>query len=258
MNSLRSLLTSPDALEKMTTHERDRIAARLLAQLGEAFARVDPVDAQTVRIWHEPSGVEFTLIPGGAAQVGLSAQDVSEVAKHIELELVEYSIEVDGASALPVRSVTIAPFLCGCKPLPCGTTARNDASARVSELGFRLPSEVELEWILRDGGRYALTLGATPVAGKPGRFTFQPSRYGVEGLLVANWAGDDWHPNYDGAPATPVAWMNGDAVGVCRSTFPLPAMAAEEDIAVLLAALRSPGSEHMPAVARAALDLPLD
>lgn len=258
MNSLRALLTSPDALENMTTHERDAIAARLLSQLGDAFTRVNSADAQMVRIWHEPSGVEFTLIPGGTAQIGLSAQDVSEVAKYIELELVEYSIEVDGASAQPVRSITIAPFLCGCKPLPSGTTARSDAIARVSELGFRLPSEVELEWILRDGGRYALTLGATPVAGKPGSFTFQASRYGVEGLLVANWAADDWHPSYNGAPASAAAWMNGDATGVCRSTFPLPAMASEEDIAVLLAALRSPGSEHMPAVARAALDLPVD
>lgn len=242
----------------MTSHERDSIAARLLSQLGDDFTCVDPGGAQTVRISHAPSGVEFTLVPGGVAQIGLSAEDVAEVAKHIEFELVEYSIEVDGASALPVRSITIPPFLCGCQPLPCGTTSRSDAIARVKELGYRLPSEVELEWILRDGGRYALTLGATPVAGKPGRFTFQLSRYGVEGLLVANWAADDWHPNYEGAPASAAAWMSGDPVGVCRSTFPLPAMASEEDIAVVLAALRSSGSEQMPAVARPVLDLPLD
>jgi hypothetical protein len=134
---------------------------------------------------------------------------------------------------------------------------RASAMREVSDAGFRLPSEVELEWILRDGDRFALTLGARPVPGKPGRFVFEPSRYGIEGLFIANWAADDWHPTYDGAPADSSPWMNGDSAGVCRSTFPLDAMVSEEDIAVLLAALRTRGSERMPCVARLALDLPI-
>lgn len=257
--SLSKLLSSPDALEKLTLKEREDVTSRLLSLLGNAFTRSASED-KIIKIEHQPSGMVFTLIPGGIAKIGLHPGDILEIAQFIDLELIEYSIEVDGASALPPRLITIPPFLCSCKPLAIGTVSRSEAIARVGELGFRLPSEVELEWILRDGGKYALTLGAEPVNGKAGRFNFRKSRYGVESLLVANWAADDWHPNYDGALTTAAAWENEDlsigSSGVCRSTFPLDAMVSEEDIAVLLAALRSRGDQNMPAVARLVMDLP--
>lgn len=253
---LHKILASPDAIEQMTIDVREGVTTKLLHLLGKAFTNATHRNETMIRVKHLESGLEFTLVPGGVTEIGLRPDDVIEVAKHVDYDRVEYSIEVDSASALPLRSVNVTPFLCSCKPLNIGTVSRSEAFSKVTALGFRLPSEVELEWILRDGGRYALTLGAVPVVDKPGQFVFQPSRYGIEGLTIANWAADDWHPTYDGAPTTSSEWIDGDPAGVCRSAFPLPAMVSEEDIAVLLAALRTPGSQSMPAVARAVIDVP--
>lgn len=255
--SISEILGAPDALETMTADDRARVARYLLEHLGGDWAATTP-QSHGVFLLHQPTGLEVSVVPGGTMQMGLRASDVEEVGRHIDLGLVEYSIEVDSVSAQPVHQVEVRPFLCACDPLPGGTRHHAEALEQASALGFRLPSEAELEWILRDGDRYALTLGATPVAGVPGEFTFRPSRYAINRLLVANWAEDDWHPNYEGAPDTSAPWRDGDPAGVCRSTFPLPAMVCEEDIAVLFAALRAPGSENMPGVVRLARDLPLD
>lgn len=250
-------LGAPDALETMSAVDRARVTRDLLARLGEDWAATMP-QASGIFLLHRPTALEFAVVPGGTMKMGLCPSDLEEIVRHIDMGLVECSIEGDSVSALPCHDVEVRPFLCAREALPEGTMHRAEALDKVSALGFRMPSEAELEWILRDGGRYALTLGATPVAGKPGRFTFQASRYRIDGLFIANWAADDWHPNYEGAPATSLRWGDGDPAGVCRSTFPLDAMVCEEDIAVLFAALRAPGSERMPCVARLARDLPLD
>lgn len=176
MKFLHKALSSTDAIERMTKDDRQGVTERLLHLLGEAFTNATHHSETMVRVKHLASGREFTLVPGGVTEIGIRSDDLLEVAKHIDYYRIEYSIEVDGASALPLVSVTVLPFLCSCKPLNEGTMSRAQAISKVAELGFRLPSEVELEWILRDGGRYALTLGAVPVADKPGCFTFQSSR----------------------------------------------------------------------------------
>lgn len=223
----------------------------LVARLGS-----DWVETSHGVLLHRPTSLEFAVVAGGTMQMGVRPSDLEEIGRHIEYDRVEYSIEVDSRSALPVHQVEVRPFLCARRPLPEGSMPRAEAIERTSTLGFRLPSEAELEWILRDGDRYALTLGATPIPGRPGQFTFGPSRWGIERLLVAQWVADDWHPTYEGAPSTSTPWRDGDPAGVCRCTFALPAMVCEEDIAVLLAGLRARGDARMPAVARPVLDLP--
>jgi len=255
--SIGELLGAPDALEAMAAEDRARVTRHLLARLGGDWAATTP-GTDGIFLVHRPTAVEVSVVPGGSLEMGLCPRDVEEIGRHLDIGLIECSIEGDSVTALPCHRVEVRPFLAARKALPEGTMHRAEAIEKVTALGFRLPSEAELEWILRDGGRYALTLGATPVAGKPGRFTFRPSRYGIDGLFIANWAADDWHPTYQGAPATSVPWGDGDPAGVCRSTFPLDAMVSEEDIAVLFAALRAPGSESMPCVARLARDLPFD
>lgn len=254
--SISKLLAAPDALERMTAADRAHVTRHLLARLGREWAEAAPRD-DGIFLRHQPTALEVSVVPGGKLQMGLRASDVAEIARQVDLGLVEYSIAVDSASAQPLHPVEVRPFLCARDALPGGTMPRAAALAAVAALGFRLPSEAELEWILRNGGRDALTLGAMPVVGKPGRFTFRRSRYGIAALLVANWAADDWHPDYEGAPIISTPWADGDPAGVCRSTFPLPAMVAEEDVAVLLAALRTAGTETMPGVARLARDFPL-
>lgn len=255
MSEFSEILRGPDSLERMSVSEKKNIGNRLVSLLGKNFELAE-VEPATVKIKHSSTGIEFSLIPGGEMIMGLNEYDLNEIANHVSLELVEYSIEIDGAFSTPSHKVKVHPFLCACKSLENGTMSRLQALSAVTSLGFRLPSEIELEWILRDGGRYGLTLGAKPALDKPGSFVFQQSRYGIENLLVANWAADDWHANYAGAPSESIAWMNGDPVGVCRSTFPLVSLVSEEDVAVLLAALRAPGCETMPAVARPTLSLP--
>lgn len=256
--TLAELLSSPDALESISEHERARLKQHVLARLGANFSRSARSQGAALFFTHVASGIDLSLIPGGRLEMGARASDIAEVARHIDLDLVSYSIDADSESALPAHWVSVQPFLCARVGLPEGTMARADALERVRSLGFRLPSEAELEWILRDGDRYALTLGATPVPGRPGAFDFKPSRYGIEQLLIANWAADDWHPTYQGVPATSAPWFGGDPEGVCRSTFSIPAMVSEEDITVLLASIRTRGSPQMPCIARLTKDLPLD
>jgi hypothetical protein len=248
---LKEVLGSPEAFEALADEERWSCVSALVDRLGPGWSCHGAV------LRHERAPGDFVVIAGGSLTMGIGDTDFAQIGRWVDIESVAYSLEEDGRAASPVHRVQIHPFVCARLPLAEGTMARERALEQASAYGLRLPSEAELEWIHRDGGRCALVLGARPVQGRPGAFTFKRSRFGVEGFFIAQWAADDWHPSYEGAPATSEPWMEGDAAGVCRCTFSLPAMVAEEDIATLAAGIRTRGSIQMPAVARLALPIPL-
>jgi formylglycine-generating enzyme required for sulfatase activity len=128
--------------------------------------------------------------------------------------------------------------------------SRADALSLAGILGFRLPSEAELEWLARDGGAAPFLLNAASSAAPR-------SRFGVERLHYGEWAADDWHPSYDGAPQDSATWRGGEPCGVFRAGTPPANMQSPEDLIFLLSAVRGQGTETLGFVGmRLAADLP--
>ena len=133
--------------------------------------------------------------------------------------------------ALPVECVSRAEAAEFCARLATQTGRR-----------YRLPSEAEWEYACRAGARGPFAFGPTlspavtnydggrPYGGAPGGL-FRRQTVAVGSLGVANgfglcdmhgnvceWCADEWHDNYEGAPADGSAWVGGGdpAYGVTR------------------------------------------
>lgn len=258
---LSRLLCSPDALESASTAERDRVVRVLVDRLGPAWsdARRDSTQP-ALALMDGVSGTTFTVVAGGEFAMGLTEQDVDHASCRVDWSSgPEGYVEYLGASARPAHTVEVKPFLCQRSLAPAGEdppyVSRDEARGQAQSAGLRNVSEAELEWLLRDGGRYAFKLGAARRADKRDRMDYASSRFGVEDLLVLQWAADDWHASYEGAPCTSEPWMNGDSAGVCRNSFVPYVLEAEDDFMHLLAAMRERG--NAPCAVRLARDLPL-
>lgn len=235
--------------------ERLELARSTVALLGVGWRAVEGVQAGAV-VRHDASGVDFALIPGGKFRMGLSDADIAQVAGQVAWDADwEYSLRIDGEAALYCVDVELSPFLLQLHLDDAAWMTRGEALDTALAAGYRLPTEAELEWVIRNGGREALHLGARP-DGTPGGFSFQPSVFGLGELMGAHWAADDWFPSHEGAAPDGTSRQHGDPVGVCRITFPLDAFCCSEDITSLFAALRYPGSEAMPAARRFARTIP--
>lgn len=224
-----------------------------LPSLPDGFA---VVSAEDRLLSHAPTGLTFVLIPGGRFEMGLTDKDIVEI--HDELGdgfPVDDLIEAEKKRARPVHAVLVRPFVCGFAQLSSGdaqrlsagrrsfdTFARGEASALASDLGFRLPSEAELEWLRRDGTDRTFALDAAAHPENAARGT-APARMAVKGLLMSEWAADDFHPSYVGAPEDSSPWLGGDPAGVYRAGVFLPVQDRVELIQ-LVAASRSYGVDE--------------
>ncbi|MBN2191860.1 MAG: hypothetical protein JW751_03515 [Polyangiaceae bacterium] len=228
----------------------------IASRLGDAWCHDSPSSSCLL---HRPTGLSFVLVEGGHFIMGLREDDIEEASEYCDWTrgVAEYVEEI-GASARPPHVVLVRPFLCATVLLEeegyTVDTTREAAIRMACDRGLRLVSEAELEWLLRDGGRFSLTMGAKPRA--VGQFTFESSSLGIQDPASPQWAADDWHPSYEGAPAASAPWMDGDPAGVCRSNAPIGAMQAEEDVVTLLAAVRTAGSEALSCAIRLACDVP--
>lgn len=222
-----------------------------LTQLGSEW-QPSPTEGSVI---HGPTGIEFVVVSGGSMDRGLTPADVAALARVVDWgKRLAEEVERIAAPARPVHTVQVATFLCSrrlvdaslvqthCPMIGEGAVSRADATALAQQLGFRLPSEVELEWLSRDGTQATFTLGAArlfELESRDERLT--ATRWGVEELNQETWAADDWHPSYEGAPLDAAPWLGGEACGVTRGGFWLPAMQSEEELLLALAARRQRG-----------------
>lgn len=256
-----TLLCSPEAFEHAGAAARGRLASLVLERLGPGWSDARSSEDAEIVLAHQASGLPFVVVPGGDFTMGLTDEDVERASELVDwLSGPSEYVEHLGASALPPHTVTVKPFLCA-RTIPRVNGAepayftRDEARTRAAELGLRIASEAELEWLYRDGGRFAFKLNASPDREKARRVRYDVSRFGVDDLLEMAWAADDWHPSYEGAPGTSEPWMSGDTAGVCRSSFVPYLLEVDEDLMPLLAAIREPGKA--PCTLRLARDLPL-
>lgn len=254
-------------------------AAEAAAQaLGTGWQVAQPHDAPVnAQLFHRPTSLTFVLVPGGTMTMGLGPAELALLElylgsrKHI-LEQIGYVRNY----AQPTCWVRVAPFICGTRlldrdeaercfpgsnPDDLGAVYRKDALSLAAHVGFRIPSDAELEWLARQGRQSPFVLDCVYEADEDDEqhvlITNQPIQphFGIADLFETQWSADDWFDTHTGRPTTAEARRGGDPQGVRRfEEFYFEAVGRESVISQL-SARRDPGRCWRARV-RLALDLP--
>lgn len=253
------ILESVEALHGASIEERALAASDLAAQLGAAWSASPPLPREdSLPLRHGPTGLDFVATPGGVFRMGLTDEDITDASRYVDFTAqVARWVEREAKKTRPVRRVVVRPFLCARRVLSAADVARlggprsaeeatwGEARDLARSLGFRLPSEAELEWLARDGGTTAFTLDAARRREEIGGDEhLLRSRFGVHDLWRGEWAEDGWHPTYEGAPGVSAPWAGGEPIGVVRGDLRLRAPQSDEGLLGALAALRREGRER--------------
>ncbi|WP_437954915.1 hypothetical protein WME76_25550 [Sorangium sp. So ce119] len=261
---------------RLGIEERRSLCRSLAASLGDGWSAGEPTeDLDALPLVHQPTGLAFVVVPGGAFEMGLTEEDVAELRACMGdawNDDIAANLARDAASLGPVRRVQVSPFLVARSYLQAKEVERlsggrfqgdycyrlgwADARQLAASHGFRLASEAELEWLARDGGRSAFTLDAARRLEEIGGDSeLLRSRFGVLDLFETQWAEDDYHPSYEGAPDTSAPWRSGAGTGVARGLSRPEYVEEPHQITGLLAALRTNETQR-EATLRFARDLP--
>jgi formylglycine-generating enzyme required for sulfatase activity/class 3 adenylate cyclase len=177
----------------------------------------------------------MTSLPGGTFLMG-SNDDPSERPMH-HVTVKPFAIS---KAPITVREWNACVVMKACTYVPTGdddapvtNLSWNDTQqyvrwlSRVAEKAFRLPTEAEWEYAARGGtsSKYwwgdQLQIGAANCKGcnepydsaRPLKVSsLKPNPFGLYAMggSVHQWVEDCWHKNYQGAPATGSAWIDGD------------------------------------------------
>lgn len=214
------LLEDLDAFSASGLGEREAALHELCERLGSAFSPGTPTLAEdSLPLRHLPTGLELVAVPGGEFEMGLTEEDLRALSY-----LVDWTAAIaEKADALrrelgPPRRVRVAPFVVARRLLPSPevgavetpgsptatrSLVRTDFSSALglaSSLALGLPSEAEIEWCLRDGGRSRLVLGLFDwYTGAMASYADAlRSRFGLEELDIGQWAvGDAARPGVE-------------------------------------------------------------
>lgn len=261
---------------RLGIEERRGLGRSLAAALGDGWSAEEPAaDLDALPLVHQPTGLAFVVVPGGSFTMGLTDDGLAALRAAMGDawdDDIAASLERDAARLRPVRRVHVKPFLVARGYLQAKEVERlsggqfqgdycyrlgwSDARRLAASHGFRLASEAELEWLARDGGRSAFTLDAARRLEEIGGDSeLLRSRFGVLDPFETQWAEDDYHPSYEGAPDTSAPWMNGTGTGVARGLSRPEYVEEPHQITGLLAALRT-NETQKEACIRFARDLP--
>jgi len=204
MGRIPDVLESLPDYQKLSDSRRRRVASQVASVLGHDFeAREDLLGARRLpALLHRVTKLVFVVVPGGEFEMGLTDEDLEEAADLIAFTRAVADFIADlTKAARPTRRVRVAPFVCcrGTTPpkqvkalskrrFEFSTPSAHDAAAFMTVSGFRLPSEAELEWLARDGGRLHFTYDAVRTYRKERRWP-TVGGFGVEDLLAPNLPG---------------------------------------------------------------------
>ncbi len=256
--------------------ERARLALLAKASLGTEWATTTATAAEALPLIHLPTQVRFLVIPGGTFEMGLTEADIEELQLHIPWDASAIAaIEHGRAAVSPAHQVKVTPFLLAEEKLYsdqvealsggkhtgmyCYELTRRDAGDLAHRLGFRLPSEAEMEWVLREGGRSPFAVDGVRKLSEIGNDSESwPTRFGVKTPFETAWCADDFHPDYVGAPRTSAAWLAGEADGVAQPAGARPELVDEPEQRIGLLACWRTARGHGKAQLRLARELALE
>jgi formylglycine-generating enzyme required for sulfatase activity len=279
-----SILTNLEVYRTASNEQRTQCAEALVAKLGPGFGPLPPEgELGFLALQHHATATKFLVVPGGSFQMGMSDEDLEELSEYVPFRsyMTEH-VERFQPMAQPLHQVTVAPFILAAKLLspedargllPQANVAigndgrlRFDAASVLLGAGpFRLPSEAEFEWVARQGGQLALINDCAEQfinSDDPESIEFandfpETSSWGFEHLYVEQWVADEWHSNYDGAPADGSPWMDGEGQrtvrGGLRSHGPEECV---EDLFFALAGYRRGSEGRFAYQMRLAISLP--
>jgi hypothetical protein len=107
-------------------------------------------------LYHEATGTEFILVPGGSLLMGFAIDDIFsfwQSVDHAEMSVHEHTETYE--SARPARHIHITPFLVSRE---AGVNAlqeiakENDWNSSTKPMGLDLLNDAEWEWCAREGG----------------------------------------------------------------------------------------------------------
>ncbi len=222
-------LATLEAWRACSDQRRQAIAEAVATALGGAISAAGFVDngAGPIAVFrHAGLGLELALVPGGSVERGMSAEEEQLVREAAEADrdneswFEEYGQLLDGLAAMrPVASIAVGPLL-ACRH-PIDTLEPSELPGwLVDAAPFRLPSEVEWEYLARGGRSRELTwrghrvpddwyFGEIFDSGADLANPFGCWGFGLEPEVCA----DAWHGSYDGSPATAAPWWgSGDRV----------------------------------------------
>lgn len=158
-----------DAFVSLSPHARKELATKVYDALGEGWSPAAQLpDADVLMLTYAPFDMALGLVPGGTFEMGISLEDLEEAQDYVDwTQSAAHTAEAYRACATPVHTVSVAPCLCSVEPLEAEPLERLSGKtleegsfevpavrAAIESLGFRLPSEAELEWLAREGGRH--------------------------------------------------------------------------------------------------------
>ncbi len=257
--------------EALTPNELIHYSRAVVDSLGAHWSGgPSPEALGAVILRYAPLECDFVLVLGGKLHMGLAEEDRLPLVRHVDWDWVFEDRWNDLVRAgSPTREVVVAPFLCAVTCMTeqaqdgkCLSLRRQQALEYAAQFGFRLPSEAEFEWIAREGRGVGFNSDLLhDIDEQTEEHQYWPdhrkfNRFGVRDMFVRQWVADDWHPNYEGAPLTSAAWLNGDAIGVLRGDDKARSFELGPEVLVdQLAAARWPGDgKERPF--RLALDVP--
>lgn len=261
-----------------SVRSREAIAVEIAAAIGDGFRAGEESlgEAGLICLFHPlfPT-LRLAVIPGGRFEMGLLEADLEELSQYIDwTKRVRLISDGMRARASPPHQVEVKPFVVSERPLTRAELEliepgvrstdleRKQAIVLSGQIGVRLPSEAELEWLARDGGRCSFVVDGGRAWSQNDAWPDCGS-FGIRCLNEGEWAADDWHASYEGAPTTSEAWMNGDPCGVFRGELAYGTDQDPSELCLGLAAHRNRGaskedwhSDHAFFPLRLAFDLP--
>ncbi len=273
------LLLDISVLPSLGARDKIELARRIAERLGPEFEAQQTLigEARLPGLLHLPSGVHFVIPPTGRFEMGFTERDRAALQAAVpSSEWIAAFADDLTRTSRPVRSVRVKPFVVSVRPLkleevsrlqpghkPVDMFLRADAIHFVESTGCRLPSEAELEWLAREGGQHSFVANGSSCYAEDGAYP-DHGEWGLERLTRGEWAADDWHDDYHGAPEDSSAWLRGDPRGSYRGSLPFGVDDDPSEVALGLACNRGRNrntdgaSDGVRFMVRLARDIPED
>ncbi len=190
------LLLDISVLLSLGVRDKLDLARRIAELLGSEFEPLEELVGPIglPGLVHVPTGAPFVIPPTGRYEMGFTDRDREALRAAVKTDWVGAFADELVRTSRPVRAVRVKPFVVSVRPLkldevgkiqlgrsPADTFLRADAIHFVESTGCRLPSEAELEWLAREGGRHSFAVDGFSAYARDGAYP-EHGEWGLERL----------------------------------------------------------------------------